>query len=163
MEQSYNWWKDHKNKEQVEKLSWWNHEQNKDFTNFPISIIKDDNGMFTVSTNEDTEKLIGITLHGVCSAKTKEDAIKQMFIIIKLTHDYSEDRRLSYQRWVPFRKGPWGHTGGNWFNIFGINVYFRYGRGMKGGWYIPFTKLNISISSDWKIYRNYKINQIKTQ
>lgn len=75
---------------------------------------------------------------------------------IRMTHDYSEECRLNYQRFVPFRKGDWKHTGWKWLALFGIHIHFRYGKGMKGGWYLPLTKLNISISNEWIIYQKFK-------
>lgn len=146
---NYNWWKDPKNKEEVEKLSWWNHDENIEIINFPIAVIKEGE-YWTASTNNLTSKLLGDKLTGCASAKTKEEAIQRMFNIVRITHEYSEECRLSYQRWVPFRNGPWGQIGGNWIIIFGILIYFRYGKKMKGGWYLPLTKLNISITNEWR-------------
>jgi len=151
----YNWWEDPKNKEQVERISWWNHEENKDTYPFPISVVKSDE-VWVATCNDETKKLLGDRLHGCAQGKTKEEAIQQMFLMIKIAHEFSEECRLKYERWVPFRKGDWKHTGGKWFVIFGIHVYFRYGNGMKGGWYFPLTKLNISVSSKWSIYRKFK-------
>jgi len=155
MKNNYNWWEDPKNKEEIDKISWWNHEERSKLVNLPIGLIEDGE-YWIASTNDKTEEFLGKQLTGCGQGKTKEEAIKRLFDIIRWTHEYSEECRLNYQRWVPFRKGPWGKIGGNWFAIFGIHIYFRYGKRNKGGWFIPFTKLNISISSDWKIYRNYK-------
>lgn len=155
MKKQINWWDDPKNKEEVERISWWNHVENKETFPLPISVICSDNH-WTVTCNSDTEKLLGDKLHVVASGDTKEKAIRAMFQILKWTHEYSEECRLNYQRFVPLRIGDWKHTGGKWFTIFGINFYFRYGKGMKGGYYIPFTKQNISIRSDWTIYKNWK-------
>ena len=57
--------------------------------------------------------------------------------------------------------GNWKHTGGGWFVIFGLHFYFRYGKGMKGGKYIPFTKLNISFHSEWAMYKKWKLSKGK--
>ncbi len=103
----------------------------------------------------DTKTLLGDQLYTCAQAKTKEEAINKMFMMIKFMHDYSEECMYNYQRFVPFRKGDWKHTAGKWFTIFGIHVYFRYGKGMKGGKYIPFTKLNISIHNEWVTYNKY--------
>lgn len=157
----YSWWDDPKNKEEVERLSWWNHDNNKDTFAFPISVVKD--GDWWVATcNDETKKLLGDNLHGCAQGKTKQQAIDKMFMIIRMGHDYAEECRLNYQRWVPFRKGDW-NRGARWFVIFGINFYFRYGNGMKGGRYVPFTKFNISISNEWAAYRNWKRNRKKDQ
>lgn len=153
---SYNWWTDPQNKGQVEKISWWNHAQNKDFFSIPVSVINSHENHWVATCNEDTDKILGNKLHSCAQGETKEDAILKMFKLIQYTHDYTEECRLNYQRFVPFRKGDWKRTGGRWFNIFGINFYFRYGKGIKGGRYIMFTKQNISIRSDWTIYKNWK-------
>lgn len=154
MSDDYNWWEDPKNKEEVERLSWWDYEKNKETFNFPISVIKSGN-WWVATCNNETKELLGDRLHVCAQGKTKEEAIKKMFMLIKISHDYSEECRLSYQRFVPFRKGNWKHIGGKWLTIFGIQIYFRCGKGMKGGWYLPFTKLNISISNEWVIYKKY--------
>ena len=159
---NYNWWDDPKNEEEIKRISWWEHPISKKFFDFPISAVESD-GYWVVACNSDTEKLIGNGLSVSAQGKTKEEALKKMFMMIALTHDYSEECRLNYQRWVPFRKGDWKHSGGTWFIIFGIQFYFRHGNGMKGGVYIPFTKLNISISNDWITYRNWKLNKKNEQ
>jgi predicted RNase H-like HicB family nuclease len=150
----YNWWEDPDNKEEIEKYSWWDHPANKETLPLPISVIESD-GTWVACFNKDTEKLFGKYLHGVGQGKTKEEAIAEAFYVIRLMYQFEQECRLNYQRWVPFRKGKWGHIGGNWFVVFGIHVYFRYGKGNKGGSYIPFTKLNVRVSSEWTLYRNY--------
>lgn len=148
MSTEINWWTDPKNAKEVKNISWWDHDQNKTTTPFPISIIQDGD-QWTACSNGDTDKLIGEKLNCVASGDSKEDAILQLFMMIRITHEYSEKSRLRSEPWVPFRKGDWKQRGGRWFTIFGINFYFRYGKGMKGGKYIPFTKQNISIHSQW--------------
>jgi len=155
MNKEYNWWTDPKNKEEVERQSWWEHEPNKEYFPFPVSVVKD-SGVWVATTNEETYKLIGDRLSACAGGKTKEEAIRKMFSMIKGMHDFVVERELSYRRWVPFIKGPWSSVGGRWFSIFGINFNFRYGKNMQGGWYIPFTKLNISVHSLWATYRRYK-------
>lgn len=155
MAEEYNWWTDPKNKEEVERISWWNHEKNKESFNFPISVVQSDD-VWVVACNDETTKLLGEGLHSCSQGKTKEEAIASMFQLMRLTHEYAEECRLNYQRWVPLRVGPWKHRGGRWLAFFGLHVYFRHGKGMKGGHYIPFTKLNVSFSSDWTAYKKYK-------
>lgn len=152
MKEKYNWWTDPKNEIEVKKISWWDHSENEVNVNMPISVIQSDENHWTASTNSETEKIFGKNFNGVASGETKEEAIKDLFIMIKFGIDYNNECRIKYQRWVPFRKGDWKHSGGKWFIVFGINVYFRHGKGMRGGRYIPFTKQNISIHSEW----NYK-------
>ena len=55
-----------------------------------------------------------------------------------------------YECMVPFIKGQWKHPGGRWIIIFGLQFYFRYGKNMRHGWYIPGTKLNIIFHNLWK-------------
>lgn len=153
--ENYNWWDDPKNKEEVERISWWNHEKNKETFSLPISVVNDGE-WWVAACNDETKKLLGDRLHGCAQGKTKEEAIDEMFMLIRMAHDYSEECRLNYQRFVPFRKGDWKHTGGKWLIIFGIHIYFRYGKGMKGGAYLPFTKLNVSLSNEWTTYRKFK-------
>ena len=151
----YNWWTDPKNKEEVDRISWWNHQENE--VSFPLPISLMNEGETWIATcNGETDKLLGNRLHGLGQGETKEEAIEKMFMIIRMTHDYSEECRLDYQRFVPFRKGDWKRTGGKWVVIFGHQIYFRHGKGMQGGVYIPFTKLNISISSEWSTYKKWK-------
>jgi hypothetical protein len=154
MENNESWWDDPKNKEEVNKLSWWNHADNIESFNLPISIIGG-NKSWTATFNSETEKLLGNKLSCCASGESKEEAINNMFMLIRSLHEYSEDCRLNYQRFVPFRKGNWKHAGGKWIVIFGINIYFRHGKGMKKGFYIPFTRLNVLINNEWKVYKNY--------
>lgn len=138
--ENYNWWKDPKNQSAVD---------------LPISIIQSED-CWTVSIRDDQEKYLGKSVKVCCSGSSKEQAVERLFEVIRIIHRLSEEKRLNYQRWVPFRRGDWSKTGGMWFVIFGIRFYFRYGRDMKFGWFIPFTRLNISVSSEWKIYREWK-------
>lgn len=151
MKENYNWWTDPKNAEKAYQYSWWEHPENKDTYQFPISIIKDGK-YFVVSGNSETKQLIG-DIGNAAQGETKEEAIKKFFLLIRYAYDFQEESRLKFQRWVPFRKGS------NWFSIFGIHFYFRYGRQNKYGWFVPFTKLNVFISSDWSAYKRYKKEQ----
>jgi len=149
------WWDDPKNKKEVYKISWWEHKKNQEIFPLPISVIQD--GDYWIATcNNKTKKYLGDKLYGCSQGKTKEEAINKMFEIIRMTCDYYDECTLNYRRFVPFTKGNWKIKGGKWFTIFGIFMYFRYGKGMKGGWYVPFTKLNISISNYWVEWRKYK-------
>lgn len=155
--EDYNWWEDPKNKAEIERISWWNKAENKQNINFPVSIVEENGGThFTITFNDETNSLLGKRMSVVAGGKTKEEAIEKFFMLMKMTHEYTEECRLSYQRFVPFRKGDWKHTGGRWFIIFGFQVFFRYGKGMKHGFYIPFTNLNINFSSEWKVYNKFK-------
>lgn len=158
MNKAYNWWDDPKNAEEVKRISWWEHDENKTTIQLPVSIIKrDDCDRYTIAANKDTKELIG-DIGGASSAYSKDEVAISFWNTIKFHQKFLTEQRLNYQRWVPFRKGPWGKIGGNWFAIFGFHVYFRYENKikLKGGWYFPFTKLNISFSNDWIIYTNWK-------
>jgi hypothetical protein len=155
MKKAYNWWEDPKNTEEVQRISWWEHSENKTFIQFPLSIIND-HGYFVVASNSETKQLIGNIGGSSAQGDTLKGAVDQYFKLIKFHHEFLNEKMLSYQRWVPFRKGPWGKIGGNWFAIFGINMHFRYGKGMKGGFYIPYTKLNISLHNNWNAYNRWK-------
>jgi hypothetical protein len=158
-DENYNWWTDPKNKEEVDKLSWWDHAENRYIIYLPISIVKDGD-MYVASFNTETKKYFGEDIHGCAMGKSTEEAVEEMFYMIRFEHEYLKDKVLNYQRFIPFRKGDWKHVGGTWFVIFGMHVYFRHGKGMKGGWYIPFTKLNVSITNEWANYRKHK-NKLK--
>jgi hypothetical protein len=142
-----------------EDYNWWENPKNDEIIGLPISVVKDGR-WWVAACNDETRKFLGDKLHGCAQGKTKEEAIDKMFMMIRMVHDYSEEERLNYQRFVPFRKGDWKRAGGKWLVIFGIHIYFRYGNGMKGGVYLPFTELNISSSSDWAEYRKFKDKQL---
>lgn len=158
---NYNWWDDPKNKKEVDEISWWNHTENKTTIELPVAIVND--GKYWVVTTVDVKNYLGEELHACAQGQTKVEAIKHLFTMIKCNADFMNECRLRYQRWVPFRKGDWSHTGGTWFVVFGFHFYFRkQTKGTKYGWVIPFTNLNISVSSEWLAYRNYKKNQNQT-
>lgn len=139
-----------------EEKIWSDDPQYEEFFNFPVSVIESDNGMWVAAFNKKSEEYLGEDISAVAQGKTKEEAIKNLFLDIQLLYHYSEKCRRSYQRFVPIRIGNWKHTGGRWIVIFGINIYFRYGKNMKYGFYIPFTKLNIRINNEWIEYNRFK-------
>lgn len=130
-------------------------ENEKQFIEIPIS-IKFYGDTWIICSNSETDRYLGKHLHSVTSGQSREEAIENFFRIVRFNHDYWRLSALSYQRWVPFRKGPWKKYGGQWFVVFGIHFHFRYGKNMKGGWYIPFTKLNISVINEWLVYKRLK-------
>lgn len=142
----------------MKELDWWEDSQNKTTFDFPISVIKEGE-RYVASTNEDTDKYLGKFIGGVSQGSSKEEAIENLFSIIKFCIEHYKEESLRYQRWVPFRKGDWSHAGGKWFVIFGLQFYFRVGKNMKHGWCIPFTKLNVFVSNEWKEYRRFKKEQ----
>lgn len=157
MDKIYNWWEDPKNKEEVEKISWWNHPEHKTSIELPVAIVNEGD-FWVIAGSSETERLIG-RLANSTQGNSREDAIIHFWTLMRFEYEYLDDCRLNYQRWVPFRKGDWKHMGGTWFTIFGIQVYFRHGKNMQHGWYVPFTKLNISISSEWTVYKRFKIKR----
>lgn len=155
MKKEENWWTNPENAEKVKELSWWDHPENQTFIKIPIAIIKDED-RYIASLSDDKNQYFGEHVHACVSAKSREEAEEKLLEMARFMVEFYRDRELSYQRWVPFRKGPWKSIGCKWFSIFGFHVYFRYGKGMKGGNYVPFTKLNITFSSDWSVYKKYK-------
>ena len=115
----------------------------------PATLIKD-GPYFVIATTNESSKLLG---NIVVQGDTKEDAEKEFWKSVKIERNWLEESRLGLECWKPFRKGDWSHIGGTWFSIYGINIFFRYGKNMKHGWYIPGTKLNISITNYWRVKR----------
>lgn len=132
---------------------WWEKEENKTTIEIPVSIVKDRTA-WVVGCNSETKKKIG-GLGGTVQGDTREEAIDEFFKTMRFVHHFNLKRSLSYERWVPLILGPWGSIGGNWITIFGMNFNFRYGKNLKHGWYIPFTKLNISFHNKWKTYNKF--------
>lgn len=111
------------------------------------AILFKDGDQFTIMTTDETEKIIGQPL--VASGKTREDAENKIWEMLRVVNEFHIERSRELNKYKFFQHGPWGKIGGNWFTILGINVYFRKGKNMIGGWYIPFTKLNIRIHNHW--------------
>jgi hypothetical protein len=105
-----------------------------------------DGDHFLITTTDESEKIFG---NAYGQGKTIEEAEKEFWKMVKFINDYNEERSRELDKWKLFQKGDWKHIGGTWFTVLGINVYFRRGLGMKGGWYVPFTKLNISMHNHW--------------
>lgn len=118
------------------------------YLQIPIGIESYDDGIVLFSV-EQTDDIIG-NLGIVIQEDTLNKAKAQALDILKYHIKYLEKRSNELDLWKPFQKGQWSHIGGTWFTVFGIHVYFRYGDGMKGGWYIPFTRLNITVNNYWK-------------
>ncbi len=137
------------------ELDWWNDPKSKETLSIPVSIIESD-GEYIISFNDETTKLLGSEINTIASGDTKSEAISNFFMLLRSISHYNADKQFSYERFVPFIHGDWSHIGGTWFIIFGIHFYFRYGEGMIGGWYLPFTKLNISVYSLWRSYKRWK-------
>lgn len=120
MKPKYNWWDDPKNTEQVKRISWWEHPENKITIELPVSIIQDGD-YWCIGSNRETEELIGENLSSIsATGHTKEEAVARFFWLLKASYSIEQKGRIKYQRWVPFRKGDWGHVGGKWFVVFGL-------------------------------------------
>lgn len=122
--------------------------------NVPIEIeyIETQNGKFVGVLSKDSP------LHDyysiVVQANSLEELTQEVYKHMRIMSDFERDQRLKfYRQGIQF--GPWG--GGSiikswWFCIFGMHFSFRYGKkNMKGGWYVPFTKLNISFTNYWRV------------
>lgn len=128
----------------MDNINWSENLENKTTIELPVSIIQE-SGFWIIASNDETKKLLGKRINAISYKKTKEEAIITYFNCIKSLYEYQEKRAVKYERWVPFIKGNWKQIGGTWFKTFGITIYFRYGKNMKKGWYIPFTSWNIYI------------------
>lgn len=111
------------------------------------AILFHEGEMFTIMTTDESEKIIGQPLFA--SGKSQEEAENKIWELMRYTNKFHIERSNELDKYKFFQHGSWGKMGGNWFSILGINVYFRKGEGMKGGWYVPLTKLNISIHNHW--------------
>lgn len=112
-----------------------------------VELIREDEWFIIHSTNE-FEEILG--QHAYSQDKSLEEAEKSFWNMIKFTNKFHEQRSKELDKYKFFQKGNWSHIGGTWFTVLGINIYFRYGSNMKYGWYIPFTKLNISVNNAWR-------------
>lgn len=122
---------------------------NTDKIEIPIGYEQDGDIVVLFNTS-DTDKLIGANIGIVVQGDSVAEAKRQYLLTLSGHIQWLEKRSRELEKWKPFQKGDWKHIGGKWFTIFGINVYFRTGKGMKGGWYVPFTKLNVKIFNHWK-------------
>ena len=107
----------------------------------------DDKEYHIITSNDETRKLLNIPI--VVQADSKEEAIRKFWVIVNIHLDYMAKRSHQADKWEPLRIGPWKKYG-KWFTLFGHTFSFRYGKQNKGGWFVPFTKLNISYSNKWK-------------
>lgn len=80
-----------------------------------------------------------------------EQAEQEFLVTLEAMIDFYTYSYKKLERLAIFYKGDWSRKGGSWFTILGIHFYFRYGKGMRGGWYIPLTKLNITVNNLWKL------------
>lgn len=113
----------------------------------PVEYRKE-NGTHIIRTTEETKKYFG--QHIIGYADNSADAEKDFWRYVKTLNEYHLNRSIELDKWKPLQLGDWSHTGGKWITVFGFHINFRYGEGMKGGFYIPLTKLNISFVNYWR-------------
>lgn len=102
---------------------------------------------YYVNCTKESEEVLGQYVFGY--GDTEEAAVEEFWKSFELIHKYYFNRARKCERWIPLEIGNWKNRGGKWFTTFGIHVYFRYGDNMKGGKYIPLTKLNIMVTNYW--------------
>lgn len=103
--------------------------------------------LFTIEPTEEVIGRVGIVVEGDTLQQAKEEFLKTLKVHLR----WEGERSRELDKWKPFQKGNWKHIGGTWFNIFGLNFYFRKGKNMKGGFYIPLTNLNIMFTNHWAL------------
>lgn len=141
----------------TDNYNWWEDPVNRTFIQIPVSIVGEEGWYCIISSNSYTEKLIGQSAPWItASANSRQEAIDKFFELFRSDMRHSEFLIMKYQRWVPLKIGAWFSAGGTWFSIFGFRFYFRYGSRMKGGWHVPFTKLNISFHNEWRQFNRFR-------
>jgi hypothetical protein len=113
----------------------------------PVALVHEGE-YYCIITTPETEKMLGDSPYS--QGKTQQEAIDKFWYMHRAMQAHYKHRAKLLDRWMPFEKGDWKNKAGKWFKVFGINVYFRIGKGMQHGWYMPFTKLNIMVSNYWK-------------
>lgn len=117
-----------------------------EFVKLPIIRVRSD-GKCHIITRTNDKDVIGKGIIAV--GDTFEDAEDQFWELLKTTSTHERKRSNELNKWKPFQKGNWSSTGGTWLIVYGIKIYWRYGKNMRYGWYIPFTKMNIMIVNYW--------------
>lgn len=110
-----------------------------------VELFEDD-GKFVICPVDNCPIFQGIVSQG----HTLEAAEKKFIQLAGYMQEYYIERSNDLDRWKPFNKGNWSRRGGTWFTVFGVGLYFRFGQGMKGGFYVPLTKMNITFTNHWK-------------
>lgn len=121
-----------------------------DYIKIPLLYTETEDGKKIIINieNEFHDKYLGHSAGIVCSGNNLEQAKERVLAMMAANVSFSDEIWDRYQKWALLDWGPWTR-GGKWFRILGITFNFRYGKNMKGGFYIPFSKLNISISNAW--------------
>lgn len=113
----------------------------------PVKYRKEGN-THIIRTTKKSEKYFGQYIMGY--ADNSADAEKEFWEYVKSVNNYHFERSKELDKWKPLQLGDWSQMGGRWITVFGFHFNFRYGKGMKGGFYIPFTKFNISFTNYWR-------------
>lgn len=116
------------------------------YVRLPVEVIVGPDG-YVLSTDTSVNE------HGhVCVSfgKTRKRAEEDYLSHLNVMWRYYKDRSRELDLWKPFQSGDWSSIGGKWIIVYGIHVYFRVGSGMRGGWYVPFTRLNIMVVNLWR-------------
>ncbi len=128
-------------------------------TNIELPVGYDTDGKYHIMFNiNQTDELIGKSLGIVVQEESKEEAIRQFWTSLRCHIHYLEERSKQLDKWKPLQIGPWMRGTGKWFSVFGLRFYFRVGKNMKYGWYVPFTNLNIMFTNHWR--RNGNRNKV---
>lgn len=93
---------------------------------------------------------MGTNMQGFGVGSTVEEAEAAYIDYTIRMGDFHRKKVDELEKLAIFTRGSWRRRGSYWFTVLGICFNFRYGNNMIGGWYVPFTKLNISIFSYWK-------------
>lgn len=123
------------------------------FIKIPVLFITDElSTTTTITTTPAGEKLTGNPI--IASGETQTEAIKQFKLLLEVNTAYykRQDQKLTNRTIII---GDWKRPGGRWFSVFGIGLYFRKGKQNKGGKFIPFTDINLSLinhrkNKQWK-------------
>ena len=127
------------------------------YIKIPVEKTQEEN-IISLIPSEETYKTFEPYIFFVAKGGTLEEAEKDYFNILNEHIKWLQEEHLKLNCWKPLRLGPWENGMGKWFSVFGMHFYFRIGKGMQGGFYIPFTNLNISFNNNWKTLKKWKKN-----
>ena len=120
------------------------------YLKFKVDMFQDETGVVITAYKKGLFSSIAV------QGKSFKEAENHFWALAWDISKYHQKRSDELNCWKWFQKGDWKQPGGSRFIVFGIAVYFRYGKQMKGGWFVPFTNMNISIHSYWKQLRTDK-------
>lgn len=120
----------------------------KDFLKIPVLILREKDQSVSIVSYSETDRMLPNSPSG--HGKSLEEATLNFWLSHNIQQEYIENMAKKAYKWVPIRIVPWKQIGGQWLSIYGFRFYFRYGKGMRGGRYVPFTLFNITFSNYWK-------------